>query len=127
MIRALLFCLILSLPVSAGAATLEEPLPDPALEAQAQELFKEIRCVVCQSESIAESASPFAADLRADIRQRLQKGQSAAAIMPELDAHYGTAIKLNPELNTANLGLWLVPLAVFMLGGWLFLRQFRKA
>ncbi|MBN8530349.1 MAG: cytochrome c-type biogenesis protein CcmH [Alphaproteobacteria bacterium] len=125
MIRFLLFCLMLSLPAFAEV-TLEEPMPDPAREAEAQALFREIRCVVCQSESIAESSSPFAADLRADIRRRLAGGEAPDAILPALAEHYGAAIKLNPDMNAANLGLWLIPLVVFLGGGWLFLRQFRS-
>jgi len=103
----------------AGAAAEPAPgtLADPAQEARARALQKELRCMVCQGESIDESNAPLAADLRQLIREHIKAGESDAQIKDYLVARYGDVILMRPPFDSATYALWLTPLVVLMLGG----------
>lgn len=119
---AALFCL-LSLPV--WAATFDTPLPDAALEARAQRLFHQIRCIVCESASIAESPSEVAGDMRAAIREKVAAGDSEVQVLDWLESRYGTAIYMAPRADH-HPGLWMAPLlllAVSLFAGWCYFRR----
>jgi cytochrome c-type biogenesis protein CcmH len=113
------------MPLSSHALPVEQPLADPVLEGRAKALFREIRCVVCQSESINDSNAPLAADLRRMIRHRVAEGESADAIKVYLNERYGEVIFLEPPVTAKTYLLWLLPL--FFLGGGVVvvLRMFR--
>ena len=93
----------------------DEILADPALEARARKLSAELRCMVCQNQSIDDSSAPFARDLRLLVRERLKTGASDAEVRAYLVARYGEFVLLKPPLSTGTLLLWLTPLLV--LGG----------
>ena len=91
----------------------DEVLPDPALEAQARALSAQLRCMVCQNQSIDDSDAPLAKDIRVLIRERLIKGESVDQIRDFLVSRYGDFILLKPPFNLSTLLLWLgAPLAL---------------
>ena len=104
----------------AGAARAVEPdeiLADPKLEARAHALTREIRCVVCQNQSIDDSDAPLAKDLRIIVRERIAAGDSDDQAMAFLTARYGSFVQLKPPVRGDTLALWFGPLAVLLLGG----------
>lgn len=109
--------LLLALPALA--------LPPPQ-EARAQALFRELRCLVCQSQSLADSGAPLAADMRAVIRERIAQGESDEAIRAYLVSRYGDAILMNPPLDEGTALLWAGPALILLIGGLLAARHFRR-
>jgi cytochrome c-type biogenesis protein CcmH len=111
------------------AATADDPadrLTDPAQEARARDIFKEVRCVVCQNESIDDSGADIAADLRRVIRRRIAEGQGDAEIRAFLRQRYGDWILLKPPTSGDALLLWLAPALVVLGGGAWLLTQARR-
>lgn len=106
--------LILSIMLAASTAALavqpDEQLDDPALEARAREISRDIRCVVCQSENIDDSNAPLARDLRLLVRERLLEGDSDKEATDFLVARYGDYVLLKPRVQTNTLLLWGAPL-----------------
>ncbi len=102
-----------------GVAVSAEPgtLSDPKLEARAVTLQKELRCLVCQGESLDESNAPLAADLRHLIRVRIAAGDTNEAVERYLVARYGDFILMKPPLEPQTYFLWFGPLAVLLFGG----------
>ena len=101
----------------AGAVMPDEVLDDPVLEARARALSREIRCVVCQNESIDSSNANLARDLRILVRERLTAGDSEAQVLDFLVARYGEFVLLRPRMRPATYLLWFGPAAVLLLGG----------
>lgn len=109
-----------------GAAS--EPsqrLSDPAQEARARALFKEVRCLVCQNESIDASHAELAQDLRAIVRQEVAAGRSDIEVRRFLTDRYGEYVLLKPQFSWANAALWLSPLLVVLAGGGLLISRWR--
>ena len=106
---------------TALALTPDELLKDPALEARARALSGELRCLVCQNQSIDDSDAPLAQDLRVLIREHLVKGESDAAIMDFVVARYGEFVLLKPRFEAGTLVLWGTPFAVLLIAGTLLL------
>ena len=125
--RMLLACLLCAwLAPLAHAVQPDEILKDPALEARARNLSRELRCMVCQNQSIDDSDAPLARDLRLLVRERLQKGDSDSQVMAFLVARYGEFVLLKPSFSAHNALLWLVPPLVLVVGGaglWFALRR----
>lgn len=92
-------------------------LKDPAQEARARALFQQLRCVVCQNESIDESEADLAQDLRRIVRGQVAAGRSDVEIRAFLVQRYGDFILLKPPLTPGNAALWLGPLALLLIGG----------
>jgi cytochrome c-type biogenesis protein CcmH len=108
--------LVLLAPGAARAVTPDEMLKDPALEARARELSQELRCLVCQNQSIDDSAAPLAHDLRVLVRERLKAGDSNRQVLDFLVTRYGEFVLLKPRFELHTLLLWgLPPLA--LIGG----------
>lgn len=103
--------------VSHAATSPDEVLDDPALEARARELSKELRCLVCQNQSIDDSDAELAQDLRRIVREQLKAGKSDEEIITFLTERYGDFVLLRPPVKPATYGLWLGPFAVFAVGG----------
>ncbi|WP_413992811.1 cytochrome c-type biogenesis protein [Labrys okinawensis] len=117
MLRRLLIALLFSLAVlPALAVQPDEMLPDPALEARARALSGELRCMVCQNESIDDSDAPLAKDLRILVRERLKAGDSDKAVKDFLVERYGDFILLKPPLELRTIVLWSAPFALLVLG-----------
>lgn len=128
LVSALLAGLVLA---SAAFATPgpEERMDDPQLEARARALYDQLRCVVCQSQSIDDSNAPLAADLRAVVRERLEAGDSDAEVKAYLQERYGDYVLMLPPVQGNTLALWLFPLIVLLGGGTaivLFVRSQRR-
>ena len=108
-------------PAWAAGAQPEEstyvpPLADPVLEARAKALQKELRCLVCQGQSIDESNAPLAADLRRLIRQQIQAGQSDDTIKDFLVARYGAFVLMKPPVRQDTFFLWFGPAMLVVIG-----------
>ncbi len=95
----------------------DEMLADPKLEARARELSGELRCLVCQNQSIDDSDAPLAKDLRVLVRERLKTGDSDVQVLDYLVARYGEFVLLRPRFNAQTAILWTLPFAVLILGG----------
>jgi cytochrome c-type biogenesis protein CcmH len=110
--------LILSLLISLPALAVEpsEILSDPALEARARALGRELRCVVCQNESVDDSPAEVAHDIRRAVRERLVAGDTDLQVLDYMVARYGDYVLLNPPFKTRTLVLWLGAPAVLLLG-----------
>ena len=122
---AVAICCLL-LPGGAFAVQPDEVLKDPALETRARSLSAELRCLVCQNQSIDESDAPLARDLRILVRERLKAGDTDAEVQEFLVDRYGEFVLLKPVLGLHTLLLWLTPLAVFALGGFGLFRMARR-
>src|SRR5215475_987885 len=114
-----LFLLLLALaaPSAAWAVQPDEVLSDAALEGRARALSKELRCMVCQNQSIDDSDAPLARDLRVLVRERLQAGDSDRQVIDFLVARYGEFVLLRPRLSPHTALLWLGPAAMLLIGG----------
>ncbi len=110
----LFFLLLTSLPLRAVEPS--EMLSDPTHEARARALSEELRCMVCQNESIDDSAAPLAHDLRVLVRERVKAGDSDAQILDFLVARYGEFVLLRPRLAWHTALLWGLPPAALLLG-----------
>jgi cytochrome c-type biogenesis protein CcmH len=110
----LAFALVLGAP--AHAVQPDEIMPDPAKEARARTLSKELRCMVCQNQSIDDSDAPLARDLRLLVRERIATGESDKQVMDFLVARYGEFVLLKPRLELHTLLLWLLTPLV-LIGG----------
>jgi len=94
----------------------DEILKDPALEARARVLSRELRCMVCQNQSIDDSEAPLARDLRVLVRERLTAGDSDSQVVDFLVARYGEFVLLKPRFAWHNVVLWLTPAAALLAG-----------
>jgi cytochrome c-type biogenesis protein CcmH len=128
MIRAAAFAIALLL-AAAGAARAVEPsemLKDPVLEARARAIGKELRCLVCQNQSIDDSSADLAHDLRLILRERLTAGDSDAEVKAYLVARYGDFILLDPPFKAKTLLLWGGPGLVLLLGAGVIVYAYRR-
>ena len=91
-------------------------LADPALEVRARSLSRELRCMVCQNQSIDDSEAPLARDLRLLVRERLKAGDSNTQVLDFLVSRYGEFVLLKPRFGWDTAVLWLAPAAVLLLG-----------
>ena len=117
--RAILGAVLVSVCLLVGNALALQPnevLNDPALEARARALSKDIRCLVCQNQSIDDSNADLARDLRVLVRERLQKGDSDPEILDFLVKRYGDFVLLKPPVKVSTYLLWYGPIGIFILG-----------
>jgi cytochrome c-type biogenesis protein CcmH len=110
----------------AAAADPAERLADPAQEARARAIFADVRCLVCQNESIDDSEAELAGDLRRVVREQVRAGHSDAQIRRFLTDRYGEFVLLTPAFSWMNLALWGGPFLVVILGAGLLLARLRK-
>ena len=103
-----------------------QQLADPAQEAKAKALMEELRCLVCQGQSIADSDAPLAGDMRHEVRSKIAAGESPGEIRKWLVARYGNWVTYDPPFDMATALLWLGPLIFLCLGGWLAFGRFRR-
>ena len=110
MVRLLVLVLIVLLPgLPAGAVEPDELLADPVLETRAREISKELRCVVCQNQSIDDSHAEIARDMRLLVRERLVAGDSDDQVIDFMVARYGEYVRFNPTFRLETLPLWFGP------------------
>jgi cytochrome c-type biogenesis protein CcmH len=103
----------------------DRQLPDPKQEGQARALMEQLRCLVCQGQSIADSDAELAGDMRDLVRRRIAAGEKPAAIRSWLVQRYGTWISYKPTSEPAAWPLWLAPIALLLLGAWLIHRRIK--
>jgi cytochrome c-type biogenesis protein CcmH len=113
----LAFLFLALLGASAMAVEPSERLADPALEARARNLSEQLRCLVCQNESIDESGAPLAHDLRVLLRERIAAGDSDTQAVKFLTDRYGAFVLLKPPVEPATYVLWFGPIVVLALAG----------
>ena len=121
---AVVFALLSTAP--ALAVQPDEVLSDPALETRARALSRELRCMVCQNQSIDDSDAPLARDLRLLVRERIGSGDSDSQVMDFLVARYGEFVLLKPRFTPHTLLLWLLPPLALIGGGlalWFYSRR----
>lgn len=126
----LLLALVAAQPVLADsnlppAYWANRQLPNPKQEAEAQALMDELRCLVCQGQSIADSDAELAGDMRDLVRRRIAAGEKPSAIRSWLIQRYGTWISYKPTDEPAAWPLWLAPLALLLAGAWLIRRRIK--
>ncbi len=125
-----LWALLLLVPITAHAVEPGERLADPALEARARTISGELRCLVCQNESIDESGADLAHDIRIFVRQRLTAGETDAQVIQSVVNRYGDFVLLKPPVEPATYVLWYGPpllVAVGVLGTVFWLRRRQTA
>ena len=132
MIRAFLAALVLALALPATAQQSMPPAPyayrqldDPAQEQAAQELMETLRCLKCQSQSIADSDAPIAGDMRHQVRIRIAAGESPGDIRSWLMQRYGDYVSYKPEVSATTWPLFAIPLLLILGAGAVLLRRFR--
>lgn len=119
----LLLCL---LPLFVYAGEAQDMAKDPVLEKRMVGLAEELRCLVCQNESLASSHAELADDLRREVRELMQKGMSDQEIKDYLVARYGDFVLYEPPMKSYTLLLWLGPFALLMAGLGVLVFQLRK-
>ena len=100
---------------------------DPALEARVNALAAELRCLVCQNQSLADSHAELAIDLKNQVREQLRAGRSEPQVVEYMTQRYGDFVLYRPPLKASTVLLWLGPLLLVLLGGALLLRSLRQA
>jgi cytochrome c-type biogenesis protein CcmH len=115
--RLALIAVAAMLCLGAAASDPAERLADPAKEAHARSLFRQIRCLICQNESIDESEAPIADDLRKLVRQQIAEGRSDDQIRQFLVQRFGAFVLLKPPFDLGDAPLWLAPFAIVAIGG----------
>ena len=115
-LRVLLMAMLLAYAGTAVAVQPDEVLPDPAMESRAREVSRELRCMVCQNQSIDDSDAPLARDLRLLVRERLKAGDSNGQVLDFLTARYGEFVLLRPRFTARTALLWLLPSALLLIG-----------
>ena len=112
-----LFLFILaSLPLFAIAKEAQPSAADPALEERVMKLSKELRCLVCQNETLADSRAELAVDLRGQIREQMKAGRSDKEIVAYLTERYGKFILYNPPIDPTTYLLWFGPFVLLLVG-----------
>jgi cytochrome c-type biogenesis protein CcmH len=103
----------------------DEILPDATLEARARTISRDLRCLVCQNQSIDDSDADMARDLRILVRDRIKAGDTDQQVMQHITDRFGNFVRLEPPVNGATLLLWLAPFLVLAVGGVMAARQLR--
>lgn len=125
--RSVVAAFVLGFALAAGAAAREAaPLAaDPVLEARVMQIAQEMRCLVCQNETLADSQADLAVDLRRQIRERLQHGDTPAQVGDFLVSRYGEFVRYRPGFGATTALLWAGPFVGLVLAGAVLLRQLR--
>ena len=116
MIRLVVLVFAVLLPIGAAAVEPDEMLSDPALEARAREISAELRCMVCQNQSIDDSNADLARDLRLLVRDRLTEGDSDDEVIDYVVSRYGEFVLLKPRFSPHTWLLWGAPALLILLG-----------
>ena len=127
--RLALVLVLFALVTSPGALAVQpdEILSDATLETRARALSKELRCMVCQNQSIDDSDAPLARDLRVLVRERLQAGDSDYQVIDFLVSRYGEFVLLKPRFSAHTALLWLGPAAILLIGAFALFLAFHRS
>lgn len=126
-----LISIIFALPVAAQtglppAPYADQQLVDPAKEAAARDLMDELRCLKCQSQSIADSNAPMAGDMRSQVRERIAAGETPEQIRSWLIERYGSWVTYDPPVTPMTWPLWIAPIFLLIAAVWLARGRFRR-
>ena len=122
--KLLILVLLISNFAFAGEAM---PLTeDPALEARLKAMSQELRCLVCQNSTLADSSAPLAEDLRKEIRSQMRQGKSDKEVVDYLVARYGDFVRYRPPVNNSTALLWFGPFLLLIIGGFVLYRVLKK-
>lgn len=122
--KLLILVLLISNFAFAGEAM---PLAeDPALEARLKAMSHELRCLVCQNSTLADSSAPLAEDLRKEIRAQMRAGKSDKEVVNYLVARYGDFVRYRPPVNNSTALLWFGPFLLLIIGGFVLYRVLKK-
>ncbi len=124
--RVSIAVLLMLLCLPAQAVTIEKKLPDHAQEETAQRAIRQLNCVVCEGQALADSDATFAREMRSEIRRMAGEGSSEQDILTFFRSRYGVGILLTPPMERNTALLWLAPV-LFLLGGGLLLWRFTRA
>ena len=124
--RAALAALLLAFAALAWGQAEEVAKPDPAVEARLKGLAEELRCLVCQNQTIADSSAPLALDLRNQIRTQIAQGRSDTQIRDYMVERYGDFVLYRPPFKATTALLWIGPFALVLLGAGIFLVLVRR-
>lgn len=124
--RYLLILLVCLLPVYSYAGQATDMAADPVLEKRMIGLAENLRCLVCQNESLASSHAELAEDLRREVREQMKKGMNDQEIIDYLVSRYGDFVLYDPPVKSYTLVLWFGPFVLLLLGGGVLLYQLRK-
>ncbi|MDO8264355.1 MAG: cytochrome c-type biogenesis protein CcmH [Gallionella sp.] len=124
--KYLLILLVCLLPVYSHAGQATDMAADPVLEKRMIGLAENLRCLVCQNESLASSHAELAEDLRREVREQMQKGLSDQEIIDYLVSRYGDFVLYDPPVKKYTLVLWFGPFVLLLLGGGVLIYQLRK-
>lgn len=124
---ALTVALFLLGGMTASAVEPDEMLQDPALEERARIISQDLRCVVCQNETINESNATLAQDMRRLVRQRVLAGDTNEDVLAYMVERYGDFVLLRPRVTPLTWPLWFGPLVLVVIGGFIVARQMRKS
>ena len=119
LVRPALLAFVLALVLGGPAYAISDPaemLPNPAQETRAEQIGRQLRCLVCQNESIEDSGADLAKDLRTIVRQRVAAGDTDRQVTAWMVARYGDFVRLRPPFNAVTALLWLSPLVALAIG-----------
>lgn len=117
---------MLAIGAAAHALDANGQIEDPRLQARYETITKDLRCLVCQNESIADSNAPLAEDLRRQVREMLIGGKSDAAVFDFMTARYGEFVRYNPPLEAKTMLIWGAPFLMLLIGGAVIVRVVRQ-
>lgn len=123
--RALFTILAAACFATAAIAQVAQPIEDPAIEARMKHLTKELRCLVCQNETLADSQAPLAEDLRRIVREQVKAGKTDQEIIAYINQRYGDYVLYNPPVKAKTYLLWFGPF-ILLVGGTAFLYRYLK-
>ena len=121
-----LFILFILLANTAFAGDAKPLADDPVIEARLKAMSSELRCLVCQNTTLADSTAPLAEDLRKEIREQLRAGKSDQEVIDYLVARYGDFVRYRPPVNNETALLWFGPFVLLIIGGFVLYRVLKK-
>ena len=124
---SIIICLIQFFPVNVYGVNPDEILKNQKQELRARNISKNVRCMICQNQSIDESNAPLAKDLRILIRSKIKEGKSNEEIYKFLTDRYGDFILLKPPVKLSTLALWILPFIFFLIGGFIVFFHNKKS
>jgi cytochrome c-type biogenesis protein CcmH len=125
-LQALCAALLLTLAGAALAIDTEKAFDDPALQARYESINRELRCLVCQNQTIADSNATLAQDLRREVREMIADGKTDAEIRTFMIERYGDFVLYRPRMTATNFLLWAAPVLLLLLGGFIGIRYIRR-
>jgi cytochrome c-type biogenesis protein CcmH len=126
LLRALLTTLLVAFAGNALAIDAEKAFEDPALQARYEHINRELRCLVCQNQTIADSNALLAQDLRREVREMIQAGKTDDEIREFMLQRYGDFVLYRPRMTGVTLLLWATPVLLLLLGGFIGIRYVRR-